>query len=56
MLDKESYRKSWEWKLDWYRQNGYTAGENLFTTEDDASGGLDQTAITAVATKIDGML
>ena len=32
MLDKESYRRSWEWKLEWYGQNGYRLGENLFTT------------------------
>ena len=32
MLDKESYRQSWEWKLEWYDQNGFTLGENLFTT------------------------
>jgi ATP-dependent exoDNAse (exonuclease V) alpha subunit len=56
MLDKESYRRSWEWKLNWYEQNGYRLGENLFTTQDDQSGGLDQTEITRVAREIDGLL
>ena len=56
MLDKESYRRSWEWKLNWYEQNGYRPGENLFTTKDDQSGGLDQTEITQVAREIDGLL
>ena len=56
MLDKESYRQSWEWKLNWYDQNGYRPGENLFTTQDDESGGLDQTEITRVAQEIDGLL
>jgi ATP-dependent exoDNAse (exonuclease V) alpha subunit len=56
MLGKESYRRSWEWKLQWYEQNGYRPGENLFTTEDDQSGGLDQTQITRVAREIDGFL
>jgi ATP-dependent exoDNAse (exonuclease V) alpha subunit len=56
MLDKESYRRSWEWKLQWYEQNGYRLGENLFTTRDDQSGGLDQTEITRVAREIDGLL
>jgi hypothetical protein len=56
MLDKESYRRSWEWKLNWYEQNGYRPGENLFTTQNDESGGLDQTEITRVAQEIDGLL
>jgi hypothetical protein len=56
MLDKESYRLSWDWKLEWYGLNGYRLGENLFTTEDDKSGGLDQTEITRVAQEIDGLL
>lgn len=56
MLDKESYRRSWDWKLEWYGQNGYRLGENLFTTEDDKSGGLNQTEITRVAQEIDNLL
>jgi AAA domain/UvrD-like helicase C-terminal domain len=56
MLDKESYRRSWEWKLEWYTQNGFTLGENLFTTEDDATGGLDQRELTRVAQEIDLLL
>jgi hypothetical protein len=56
MLDKESYRRSWEWKLEWYERNGYHLGENLFTTEDDPSGGLDQTKITQVAQEIEDLL
>jgi UvrD-like helicase C-terminal domain len=56
MLDKESYRRSWEWKLEWYKQNGYQLGENLFTTEDGPDGALDQTAITAVAQELEELL
>jgi ATP-dependent exoDNAse (exonuclease V) alpha subunit len=56
MLDKESYRRSWEWKLEWYEQNGYRLGERLFTTQDDPAGGLDQTKITQVAQQIDELL
>lgn len=56
LLDKESYRKSWEWKLDWYEKNGFTLGENLFTTADDESGGLDQEQLTKVARAIDELL
>jgi hypothetical protein len=56
MLDKESYRRSWEWKLEWYGENGYRLGRNLFTSEDDSSGGLDQTEISRVAQEIDCLL
>jgi hypothetical protein len=56
MLDKESYRRSWEWKLEWYKQNGYRVGENLFTTEDGPNGALDQTAITVVAQEVEHLL
>jgi hypothetical protein len=56
MLDKESYRASWDWKLEWYGQNGFRPGENLFTTEDDAGGGLDQGQLTTVAREIDALL
>ncbi|UGS38524.1 ATP-dependent DNA helicase [Capillimicrobium parvum] len=52
MLSKRSYQQSWEWKLQWYADNGFELGKNLFTTQDDASGGLDQPAITEVAERI----
>jgi hypothetical protein len=56
LLDKESYRKSWEWKLEWYEKNGYDLGKNLFTTEDGSSGALEQAQITKVANEIDALL
>jgi hypothetical protein len=56
MLGKETYRKSWEWKLEWYATNGFVVGENLFTTEDDSSGGLDQAQLTKTAQEIDALL
>lgn len=56
MLDKESYRRSWEWKLEWYTQNGFVVDENLFTTEDDPAGGLDQGELTSVAREIEKLL
>jgi hypothetical protein len=49
-------RKSWEWKLEWYATNGFVVGENLFTTEDDSSGGLDQAQLTRTAQEIDALL
>jgi hypothetical protein len=56
MLGKKSYRESWEWKLDWYEKNGFVLSEDLFTTEGDPSGGLDQEQLTKVAKEIDKLL
>lgn len=52
MLSKQSYRESWDWKVQWYRDNGFELGVNLFTTEDDPAGGLSQDSVTEVATQI----
>ena len=52
----ESYREAWEWKLEWYADNGFALGKNLFTTEDDPAGGLDQAALTKIAEEIDALL
>jgi len=56
MLDKASYRRSWEWKREWYERNGFVPGESLFTTEDDAAGGLDQDQLTRIAKLIEVQL
>lgn len=53
MLNKQSYRASWEWKLQWYADNGYEVGKNLYTTQDGPDGGLDQASITVVARTIE---
>jgi AAA domain/UvrD-like helicase C-terminal domain len=56
LLNKDSYRKSWEWKLGWYDTNGFELGNNLFTTEDDPAGGLDQAELTRVAKEVAAQL
>src|SRR5262249_23379367 len=38
MLDRDEYRRGWEWKQAWYASNGFTEGSNLFTTSE--TGGL----------------
>ena len=55
MLDKESYRKSWDWKLEWYRQTGYSSART-FHHRGRASGGLDQGELTRVAHDIEALL
>jgi hypothetical protein len=52
MLKKPKYRSDWEWKKQWYLDNGYVENETLFTTEDDPLGGLDSTRVKAVADAI----
>jgi hypothetical protein len=29
-MDRADYRNGWEWKRQWYAQNGFTEGHNLF--------------------------
>lgn len=53
---KKTYLESWEWKLAWSEKNGLVFGENLFTMQDDRSGGLDQGQLTKVAEEIDELL
>ena len=31
-LDRADYREGWEWKRQWYAQNGFAEGRNLFTS------------------------
>ncbi len=40
MMHRAEYREGWEWKLGWYKDNGFTLGENLFISKDDRMGGL----------------
>ena len=56
MLSKRSYQQSWDWKLQWYADNDFELGRNLFTTEDGIDGGLDQTVITTIAERIEAEL
>lgn len=50
MLDRDDYRKGWEWKREWYRANGFVEGETLLTTSEGP--GLDMVPISEVAGKV----
>ena len=52
MLGAQSYRDAWNWKLSWYKENGYEEGRNLFTTRDRENGGLHSDDIIDVVEKI----
>ncbi|MHB1937483.1 MAG: AAA family ATPase [Acidobacteriaceae bacterium] len=56
MLNRDDYLRGWEWKLAWYKNNGYRLGENLFTTRDDDQGGLDSGPIHETAEQIRKLL
>jgi hypothetical protein len=56
MLSVPSYQAGWERKLDWYSQKGFEPGVNLFTTQDDAGGGLDSQEVTSIAEQVHRLL
>jgi len=56
MLTREDYRIGWEWKKNWYSQNGFIINDNLFTSEDDPKGGLDAVKVKDTALKIKQLL
>ena len=47
MLDRDDYKRGWEWKREWYSRNGYEEGKNLFTSKEGV--GLDMAEIVKVA-------
>ena len=56
MLNRDDYRRGWEWKRAWYEANGFKLGENLFTTQEDERGGLDSNKIAETAERIRALL
>ncbi len=52
MLDREDYRRGWEWKRGWYEKNGYKEGKSLFTSREEAGKGLDSAALRKVVKAI----
>jgi hypothetical protein len=52
LMNREDYRRGWEWKKGWYQRNGYKLGENLFISEENERGGLDSKVLENVALEI----
>ena len=52
MLDRPDYKRGWDWKRNWYEQNGFAKGERLFTSTEVAGQGLDSTELRAIALAI----
>ncbi|QOZ36992.1 ATP-dependent RecD-like DNA helicase [Bradyrhizobium sp. CCBAU 53421] len=40
-LDQAKYREGWEWKQQWYLQNGFKEGNNLFTSTEEQIRDID---------------
>ena len=40
-MDRADYRDGWDWKREWYAQNGYAKGRNLFTTTEEQIRDMD---------------
>ena len=49
LLDRPDYKRGWDWKRNWYKQNGFAEGETLFTSTEGAGQGLDSAALRATA-------
>lgn len=57
MMDKPDYRAGWEWKREWYRENGFIEGENLFTSTEGVDGaGLDSAPLAVIVEKIASLI
>lgn len=44
-MDDPQYLKGHEWKMNWYEQNGFVNGENLFVTEETLASGIDSSQL-----------
>jgi len=55
MLNREDYRRGWEWKQQWYLKNGFVEGKTLFSSQDDERGGLDSERLRSKAIQIKGL-
>jgi ATP-dependent exoDNAse (exonuclease V) alpha subunit len=52
MLQREDYRRGWEWKRNWYIKNGFKPDKTLFTSQDDERGGLNSEPLKKTALQI----
>ena len=55
MLNREDYRRGWEWKQQWYLKNGFVEGKTMFSSQDDERGGLDSERLRSMAIQIKGL-
>ena len=51
-MDDPQYVKGHDWKMQWYADNDFTVGSNLFVTEEKSTSGLDSTAFDSIVASI----
>lgn len=56
MMHDDEYVRGWNWKLEWYRQNGFVLDQNLFVTEERRGQGLSMDYLRGVAEKIKALV
>lgn len=47
-MDDPQYVKGHEWKMQWYADNGFNVGKNLFLTQETLESGIDSTSLDSV--------
>jgi hypothetical protein len=52
MMSRDDYRTGWDWKRQWYLENDFIEGKNLFTTKEDERGGLSSADINATLKEV----
>ena len=56
MMHDDEYVRGWNWKLEWYRENGFVLDQNLFITEERRGQGLSMDYLRGVAEKIKSLV
>jgi hypothetical protein len=56
MLDRDDYRRGWEWKRVFYERNGLVLSKTLFTSVEGERGALDTRALKKIARAIKKLL
>jgi hypothetical protein len=51
-MDDPQYRQGHDWKMQWYADNGFCLGLNLFITEETLGSGIDSSALDKMITTI----
>lgn len=56
MLSRPDYKRGWDWKREWYQENGFSEGHTLFTSTEDSETGLDSAKLKETANAIKDLL
>jgi len=51
-MDDPRYLEGHQWKMQWYADNGFVVGSNLFVTEEKSTSGIDSNSFDSVILSI----